>query len=167
MIASRLSVRSALFAAFVLAGCGENPAGPRILGSSALRSGADRQEIEFSEYNNFDIPLSCVSGLTHWEGWVHVTVTTVATPSGLVNTRIRVNFDPEYFVEIGGKQYHLVSFHIQEHHTDGKASNIAGTAAGVFRSDDGDTIPLGFHVQVVLTPNGNAAVDWKFTGACP
>ena len=97
-----------------------------------------------------------------------MTIDLLTTPAGMISSRFDVAFDEDYFVQMpNGTRYYPVSFGVHEHHLDGKLSTIAGTAAGVFRSQEGHTISLGFHVQVVYDPMGNAVVDWKFTGACP
>ena len=153
---------------WLVAACGESPVAPHALAAPPVAVAATRDHLEFSDYNDYDYPLSCVSGTTHWEGWVHVTIDVLTTPSGMISTRFNVVFDEDYFVEMpNGTRYSPVSFAVHEHHVDGKLSTIAGKASGVFRSEDGHTIPLGFHVQVVYDPQSNAVVDWKFTGACP
>ena len=151
----------------LVTGCADAPTEPRVL-AGGVSPNVTREHIEFDVYDDFDIVLTCVEGVTHWQGSVHVTIDAVTTPSGTASTRFRVEFAPDYFVEMpDGTRYYPVKFNVNEHHTDGTLTNIAGTAAGVFRSADGDTIALGFHVQVVYDPKGNTVVDWKFTGVCP
>jgi hypothetical protein len=143
---------------------------PKAATDAARSNAATRQHLEFDDFNNFDIQLSCMNGeSTHWEGTVHVTVDITSTRSGVTNTNVAVSFAPSHFVqrENGVRYYPVAGFSVHEHHTDGPLTLIAGTAAGVFKSDDGDTLPLGFHVQVVYDRDANAIVDWKFTGVCP
>jgi hypothetical protein len=156
----------------LLAGCSDAPVtGPSRAPASAVKSvGATQQHLEFDVYDEFDIQLSCMDGEpTHWEGPVHVTIDRVTTASGVVNTSFALVFGPTYFVERenGVRYYPVAGFPVHEHHTDGPLTLIAGTAAGVFKSAAGETLPLGYHVQVVYDPNGNTVVDWKFTGVCP
>jgi hypothetical protein len=143
---------------------------PKAATAPSMSNAASREHLEFDVFNDYDIQLSCMNGeSTHWEGTVHVAIDITTTPSGVVNTSFALSFAPTFFVERenGVRYYAVAGFPLHEHHTDGPLTLIAGTAAGVFKSDDGDTLPLGFHVQVVYDRDANAIVDWKFTGVCP
>ena len=57
-------------------------------------------------------------------------------------------------------------YQVNEHHVFGPNTVIAGTAAGPFKSADGDVLVLGFHGQIMYDENGNLTLE-KWTGACP
>ena len=164
MNAPRAYAAAVLLAATVmLSACSDDssPLSPRLLSGVSAANGATRDHLEFDDYNDFDLVVSCVNGTTHWQGTIHVVIDVV--------TNISVTFDPSYFVQTpNGTRYHpSAGFSVKEHHLDGPVTLIAGTASGVFKSADGDTLPLGFHVQVLYDRDGNAVVDWKFIGVCP
>ena len=132
-------------------------------------AGATRTHAEFDVFDSFDIVLSCLPNeTTHFEGPVHVTFDAITTPSGATQERISVAFGDGYFVERenGVRYYPVGPFPINEHHLFGPVTVIAGTAAGAWRSADGDVIAFGFHVQLVYDKDGNPVLE-KWTGACP
>jgi len=57
-------------------------------------------------------------------------------------------------------------YQVNEYHVFGPNTVIAGTAAGPFKSADGDVLVLGFHGQIMYDENGNLTLE-KWTGACP
>jgi hypothetical protein len=140
------------------------------MGSTTAASGqVAKTHTEFEEFDSFDIVLSCMNGeSTHWEGTVRVTVDAISTPSGNIQERISVAFQPGFFVERenGVRYYPAGPFPIREHHLFGPVTVIAGTAAGAWKSADGDVLVLGFHVQITFDKNGVPRLE-KLTGACP
>jgi hypothetical protein len=165
--------RTLLLPAFLLAACGE-AVSPTSLNSSSvgregLASGAVLTHVEFPGFNDYDIPLSCLNGeTTHWEGTITVILDIISTPSGLTQERIHVAFGSDYFVERanGVRYYPIGPFPVNEHHLSGPVTVIAGTAAGAWKSADGDVLALGFHAQFVYDKDGNPVLE-KFIGACP
>jgi hypothetical protein len=164
-----------VLATLVVTGCidATRPTDPSFRSSAltpaATASGATRTAVAFSGYNDVDIPLSCLNGeVTHWEGSFTATIQTIVTPSGMTQEQIAVQFGPDYFVErANGVRYYPVGpFLINEHHLFGPVTVIAGTAAGSWRSADGDVLALGFHVSFVYDQQGNLVLE-KWTGACP
>ena len=169
----RALILAPLAAGLALLGCGDASSLTAPTGLTpatvSLSQGAARTHVEFDAFDSNDFVLSCMNGeSTHWEGWVHVTIDGVVTPSGLTQERIHVSFSPDYFVErANGVRYYAVGpFPVNEHHLFGPVTVIAGTAAGAWKSADGDVLVLGFHAQFVYDKDGNPVLE-KWSGACP
>jgi len=157
-------------AVLLLAACDREPTAPRAAQPLFSAQGATQEHIDFSFFFSQTFFLSCVNGLTHWEGPVAGTIHITTTPSGNSILRVKAHVDPTFFVEIlsTGVRYYPVGPAQATHLTEltGPVYRFSITEPSIFESLAGERLVFTYHFQVVVGKNGNAVVE-KATGVCP